>query len=275
MMRYWNRNLISTTERLPTSGGTSGIYDLASHKIYKGEGIWPSDSVVTDGLILHLDAADSSSYSGSGSAWYDLSGNNYHMSLKNSPTFATSGDNKYFDLDGTDDHGICDGTVSGSTAATVSNLGVGGTNEKTVVCVALVDDNVGSNVGGLFDLGDTGVNGRHYCLRLNSSYTNWRAQFWGTPDYDFTYDGRSTWTMYSVVYGSDKIGKTYGNNGTLLGQDGSAFDLTTAGSRPFEMGRYAGSAYFGGKIAAYLVYNRGLSVSEIQINWNAFNGRFT
>ena len=32
-------------------------------------------SIVTDGLILHLDAGDSNSYSGSGNTWYDLSGN--------------------------------------------------------------------------------------------------------------------------------------------------------------------------------------------------------
>lgn len=267
----WNGNFISATRRSPTALSANGVFDLVSQQVYKSADKWPL--IVTSGLLVYLDAANSSSYSGSGSAWYDLSGNNYHMSLKNSPTFVTSGDNKYFDLDGTDDYGACDGTVSGSTAATVSNLGVGGTNEKTVVCVALVDDNVGSNNGGLFDLGDAGSTGRHYCLRLNASYTSFRGQFWGTPDYDFTYDGRTTWTMYSVVYGSDKIGKTYGNDGTLLGQDGSAFNLTTAGSKPFTMGVY-GSAYFGGKIAAYLVYNRGLSVSEIQQNWNAFDSRF-
>lgn len=272
-MRYWNRNLISATERLPTPANNSGIYDLVSQKIYKQEGRLSAE-LVTNGLILHLDAADSSSYPGSGAAWYDLSGNNYHMSLKNSPTFSTSGANKYFDLDGTNDHGVCDGTVSGATSATVSNLGVGGTNEKTVVCVALVDNGVGSTDGGLFDLGDAGSPGRHYCLRLSGSYTNWRAQFWSYPDYDFVYDGRSVWTMYSVVYGSNKIGRTYGNNGVLLGQDASANNLATAGNRPFEMGRYNGGSYFGGKIALYLVYNKGLSQVEAQQNYLAMQSRF-
>ena len=31
--------------------------------------------IVTDGLVLHLDAANRKSYPGSGSTWYDLSGN--------------------------------------------------------------------------------------------------------------------------------------------------------------------------------------------------------
>ena len=33
--------------------------------------------IVTDGLVLHLDAGNSKSYPGSGSTWYDLSGNAY------------------------------------------------------------------------------------------------------------------------------------------------------------------------------------------------------
>ena len=237
-------------------------------------GVFAGPEIVEDGLVLALDAGNTKSYPGSGTTWYDLSGNRFHMSLKNSPTFSSTGSNKYFDLDGTNHHGICDGTPSDSVSATVSNLGLGGTNEKTVVCVSMVDNGVGSSNGGMFDLGDTGTAGQHYCLRLSGSYTNWRAQFWSTPDYDFSYDGTAKWTMYSVVYGSDKIGKTYGNNGVLLGQDGAAYDLVTAGTRPFEMGRYGGNNYFGGKIAMYMVYNKGLTQAEIQQNYNATKSRF-
>ena len=35
-------------------------------------------SIVTDGLVLHLDAGNTNSYSGSGNTWNDLSGNNNH-----------------------------------------------------------------------------------------------------------------------------------------------------------------------------------------------------
>ena len=227
--------------------------------------------IVTDGLILALDAGNPRSYPGSGTNWYDISGNNFHMSLKNGITYNSS--DKVFELDGVDDYGVCDGTVANSTSATVANMGIGGSNQKTVVCVAQVRTQ-GSNVGGLFDLGDSGVAGQHYCLRLRAGYTLFRAQFWGTPDYDFDYDGTGGFTFYSVVYGADKIGKTYGNNATLLGNDASTFDLVTAGSRPFEMGRYIGTYYFGGKIGAYLVYNKGLSTGEILQNYNVLKSRF-
>lgn len=111
-------------------------------------GIDYNPRIVTDGLVLALDAGNPKSYPGSGTAWYDLSGNNFHASLKNSPTFVSFGNNKYFDLNGTDHYGACDGTVPGSVSATVSNLGLGGINPKTVVCIAMVDNGVGGINGG-------------------------------------------------------------------------------------------------------------------------------
>ena len=39
---------------------------------------------VSSGLVLELDAADPNSYSGSGSTWNDLSGQNNHATLYNS-----------------------------------------------------------------------------------------------------------------------------------------------------------------------------------------------
>ena len=79
--------------------------------------------------------------------------------------------------------------------------------------------------------------------------------------------------MFSVVYGSDKIGRTYRDNGVLLGTRGSAQNLATGGTRPFEMGRYAGGNYFEEKLVCIL-YNRGLTVPEIQQNYAAVKDRF-
>ena len=44
-------------------------------------------SVVTDGLVLALDAADKNSYPGTGTTWYDTSGNGFHHTIVNSPTY--------------------------------------------------------------------------------------------------------------------------------------------------------------------------------------------
>jgi len=43
--------------------------------------------IVTDGLVLALDAANTKSYPGSGTTWNDLSGNGNTGTLNNGPTF--------------------------------------------------------------------------------------------------------------------------------------------------------------------------------------------
>ena len=49
-----------------------------------------STQVGQEGLVLNLDAGISPSYSGSGSTWYDLTGNGYNATLVNSPTHNSS-----------------------------------------------------------------------------------------------------------------------------------------------------------------------------------------
>jgi hypothetical protein len=53
---------------------------------------------VEDSLVLNLDAGNYRSYPGSGTTWFDLSGNDYHATLVGSPTYNSSG---YISFNGT------------------------------------------------------------------------------------------------------------------------------------------------------------------------------
>ena len=57
--------------------------------------------IITNGLVLNLDAKDINSYPGSGTTWYDTSGGGRNFTLVNGPTWNSNG---YFALDGTDDY---------------------------------------------------------------------------------------------------------------------------------------------------------------------------
>lgn len=50
----------------------------------------PNGSLITEGLVLNLDAGDLSSYSGTGTSWNDLSVNGNHGTLVNSVTYTSS-----------------------------------------------------------------------------------------------------------------------------------------------------------------------------------------
>lgn len=47
-------------------------------------------SIVKDGLVFYIDAANSRSYPGSGNIWYDISSNGNNATLVNSPTFSNN-----------------------------------------------------------------------------------------------------------------------------------------------------------------------------------------
>ena len=61
----------------------------------------PFSNIVTDGLVLNVDANAVGSYPTTGTPWYDLSGDGNNGTLTNGPTFNTNG---WFDFDGVDDY---------------------------------------------------------------------------------------------------------------------------------------------------------------------------
>ena len=58
--------------------------------------------IITDGLVLYVDAANTKSYPGSGTVWTDLSPTQITGSLTNGPTFNSANGGSIF-FDGTDD----------------------------------------------------------------------------------------------------------------------------------------------------------------------------
>jgi hypothetical protein len=64
-----------------------------------------SPCIVTDGLKLYLDAFNTASYSGTGTTWYDISGNSINATLVSSPTYNVS-NGGVFVLDGSTNYFI-------------------------------------------------------------------------------------------------------------------------------------------------------------------------
>ena len=52
-------------------------------------GLAHSPRIVTDGLVLCVDAANTKSYPGSGTTWTDISGKGHNGTLTNGPTFSS------------------------------------------------------------------------------------------------------------------------------------------------------------------------------------------
>jgi hypothetical protein len=210
--------------------------------------------IVTDGLVLALDAADKNSYPGSGTTWRDMSGNNYSGSLTNGPTFS----NNSIVFDGVDD-------------SVVTNL-TGTINNLTVECWYR-----GTKVtrNHLWNFG-LSVNETNLSCDFNDGYDLW--MYWeggGNNRVRYNIDGSFTdSTIKCLVF--THIGSTNkvflnGTELTITESGGVQTFTNVNGTGTFNL---ADVVSFSGNIYNTKVYNRALSASEILQNYNAQKSRF-
>jgi len=222
--------------------------------------------VITDGLVLALDAADVSSYPGSGTTWTDLSGNGNNGTLTNMDgTNFNSANGGSLTFDGTNEYVNCGNPSS-------LNFGTGNFTLSFVTYTTAYGFQGGSYVGkgnGTtigFDFRDANF----YVYGTLGLIA--RGSFLATLN---------VWQIHTIVYDSSSSPyvKFY-KNGTYTGASttnnpANISSITT--SLPFRIGlSVAGGTtrYFNGRIPSVQVYNRALTASEIQQNFNALRGRY-
>ena len=230
-------------------------------------GLAHSPRIVTDGLVLALDAGNTKSYPGSGTAWTDTVGGTA-ATLTNGPTYSSDNGGSIV-FDGTNDY-INFGSVSDVNF---------GTGDFAVECWFL-DDGSAPDYGGLvvngqsggsdttsFQLGKRGVSGQTNRIEFV------RGEASGSYSiYDSTNTIQSnTWTHVIAT----RIGTT-----VKLYVNGVEVDsMTDSGSysnTALRVGVNRGAGiYWSGKISNVKLYKgKGLTETEVAQNYNALKGRY-
>ena len=214
-----------------------------------------SPKIVTNGLVLCLDAADKKSYPETGTTWFDRSGNGNNGTLTNGPAFSgTNGGSIVFD--GADDLVITP-LISGpsftwsawfrsnrfSTYHNIISI------DSPSYMLMLVDSS--TNMGFWSSDGLTGSSLNMGPLVVNNWY---HATF--IREGNTITNGYKTY-MNGVFRGSANTGNWSSSNITVLG------------SR-----QYQGDQPFSGNISQVSIYNRALTPQEIKQNFNATRGRY-
>jgi hypothetical protein len=221
-----------------------------------------SPKVVTDGLIMYLDAANRTSYPRTGTTWTDLSGNSYNGTLTNGPTFSG---NKLgtFIFDGTDDN-VQLGNAS--TFLPTSAITINCWAKTNVVQVykkifVTVTAGTASITGIYFSLGPAPYN---YYLGI---VTNNGGQYAGAN----TDPSTSLFSNFCGTYDGANI-RLY-LNGTLLATQAQTGTIVNTG-----IGRLSGydsnTEIWDGSISTFSIYNRALTATEVLRNYNATKTRF-
>jgi hypothetical protein len=237
-----------------------------------------SPKIVTDGLVLALDAANTKSYPGSGTTWNDLSRGGNNGTLTNGPTFNSANGGSIV-FDGVNDYANINNTLL-STLSNDNSLTVSifvNINEPTLsirgglLCNQRFQSE--SDAGGfglvIIEGGLIGVNltknigGVQNSYEVLASFAMNRQQF---AYYTFTYNS-STKTVVTYKNGIQQVTTTNANYGwTKNTTNRSTFmGINTQGGWG---GRYNMN------ISQLQIYNRALSPSEILQNYNATKTRY-
>jgi hypothetical protein len=207
-------------------------------------GITYNPRIVTDGLVLALDAANPKSYPGSGTTWTDLSGRGNTGTLTNGPTYSSANGGSIV-FDGVDDR--------------VDTINVSSLTNMTIEM--WIYDTISSERDILTYNGNSGsytFNGSTFRTDGNSLAARVFAGVGNPP--------LNTWYRFCYV----KNGDLYINQiqYTGSGTDNPYGIISLANKRSDIPNR------LNGRIAAVKIYNRALSAAQIQQNFNALRGRY-
>jgi len=226
--------------------------------------------IITDGLVLHLDAGDRKSYSGTGTTWYDRSKYKNHGTLTNGPTY-NSGNGGSIVFDGADDYFITDLNTVGQSNTSFSFGGFfyNTTNTHNSTNKFIFSNYVIGLHDGFFAI-TTYATTPILRLWLRDSSRNNNVQSNGViPQVGVWYH------VMGVRNASNNTAQFY-VNGELIhdySYDGSV-SVTDLGTSYFGGVLHNSSQIMPSTVSLVQLYSRALSAIEIQQNYNAIKGRF-
>ena len=233
-----------------------------------------SGPIITSGLVLFLDAGNTSSYPGSGTTWTDLSVNGYNGTLTNGPTYSSSNSGSIV-FDGTDD------------VASFGNILNMGLSSWTLSCW------VKFNSGSVPSSGPAGIIGktsyRGYVGRYSFYIEDNNLHAFFQPDVNYSVttpiapylDNK----FHNLVMTIDRTSMMYFyidgvSVGTPLNVSGVSSINLNSSTDNFYIGSYGSNngqspQYFlNGNISQASIYNRALTAAEVLQNYNALRPHF-
>ena len=228
--------------------------------------VYYTPKIVTDGLVLCLDAGSTKSYSASATTWYDLSNNSNTCTLSGGPSYNNSNNITSIVFDGVNGYGTMSNTTSLNISATISLESwiypTKNTGTQNVICKS----SQAQNTGYIYPRTENGWASSIFYLSVTTGY-GWSTLTATWPSLNAwhhtvaTYDGA---TM--CVYIDGKLSSTKAQ---------TAPNGIATNTNNLTLGTQIGyGELYGGRIGLSRVYNRALTQSEVLQNYNATKTRF-
>jgi hypothetical protein len=266
----------------PTISGITNVSSTGFMQVPVGDTrtriVLPNENIVTDGLVLYLDAGKAESFGGDGTTWRDLSGENNNGTLTNGVGFTEDyGGSLIFD-------GVNDYVNCGNSSA------LNPSSSFTLSCwfkISNLEEVDGESKGLVGKYTGAGGNFRQFMLYYNSSTLS--------PSFIVSKDGTTVQNTTIKSITSESVLKEVWCNVTgvfTVSQKMEIFlngELKSSEETPYLTQVYTGSpenftigtntigygpSFSRSSISGVSLYNRALSTSEVQQNFNALRSRY-
>lgn len=230
--------------------------------------VYGGPDIVTSGLVLCLDAANSKSYPGTGTVWNDLSGSNNNGTLTNGPTYNSNNGGSIV-FDGTNDY-------------INTNYDLSWNNTNSVSIFLYLKPNSLSLTYPFIGKGDYEWQMRQAGTSLTFVYWNTTGTHTNGPVTTITNFFTDTTNFVHIalvwshlnnqyyLYRNSQLTNTI--NWTDASINRNSAESMKIGGAIYLWG--ANSSYWNGMMATTHIYNRALSANEVSQNYNAIKGRF-
>lgn len=228
-----------------------------------GDGLVTITCYSNSGLVLNLDAGNATSYSGSGTTWYDLSGNGSNVTLTNTTFNSANGGSIVF---------------NGTSSYAYFNANIGTTNVVTVE---------------MWVKTNAATNGMYFGFNSYDAWSNAGNLGYNTANSDL-YGFNSTQVDYLGIVGNWRhlvfvmYAGSNSKNKIYINSESQTMSTITAGFTTGNAVFNSGAGKISGwtypsqalsflmnmNVANFKVYNRELSAQEIRNNFNAESPRF-
>ena len=222
------------------------------------------NGIVTSGLVLNLDAAQTASYPGTGTTWTDLSGNGNNGTLVNGPTYSSANYGSIV-FDGSNDY----------VTIPDSNNWFYSTNDFSIEFWYKFNSIPGASDQYFYS---QRVSGGDYVFIFATS-TSWvfdaySASVQGPSISSAVTHGTTNWNQLCL----SRIGTSFSLylNAQLIGSQTNSFNLTNL-SAALDFGRWSGGAgrNINANASSLKIYNtKGLTAAEVQQNFNCLRMRY-
>ena len=221
-------------------------------------GVFSGPNVVDNNLVLYLDAANTQSYTGSGTTWTDLSGEGNNGTLTDGPTFSSDNGGSIV-FDGTNDQidcGSSDNFAFGTGDFTIEFW----CNPDTVgtECIIAISSN-------------GAISTTNWQFRYDSSKVKWVYSQTANIISNSTVSA-GEWTHIVATRSGTTL--TLYINAVSEGTGSSSADLSDNGTLRIGVNR-SQNDFFDGKISNVKLYKgKALTAIEVAQNYNALRGRY-